>query len=143
MGSSLTLGRITKGVLNKMIRYIKANKVANELIKSLEKDGKFNIYGEHISKYFLLMEQEDKHEGNLKSVFVNITLENDWFKGDYYSVHCINQLANGGCIVMLTTSTQKGELIEVLKDIMARVLMGIHINNQEHEQEQNRMVRTA
>lgn len=138
MGSSLTLGRITKGVLNKMIRYIKANKVANELIKSLEKDGKFNIYGEHISKYFLLMEQEDKHEGNLKSVFVNITLESDWFKGDFYSVHCINQLANDGCTVTLTTSTQKAELIEVLKDIMARVLMGIHKSKQPKQEQMSK-----
>lgn len=125
-----------------MIRYTKANKVANELVKSLKNDNMVNIYGEQISKYFLLMEQEDG-QGSLKSVFVNITLENDWFKDDYYSVHCINQLANGGCTIMLTQSTNKAELIEILKDIVAKVLMGIHINNQEHEQEQNRMVRTA
>lgn len=118
-----------------MIRYTKANKVANELVKSLKNDNIVNIYGEQISKYFLLMEQEDER-GNSKRVFVNITLENDWFKGDYYSVHCINQFANGGCTIMLTQSTNKAELIEVLKDIMARVLMGIHKTEQEAPQEQ-------
>lgn len=118
-----------------MIRYAKVNKVANDLVRSLEKDNKINIYNEQISRYFLLMEKEDE-QGNLKRVFVNITLETDWLKGDFYSVHCINQLQNSGCMVTLTQSTDKVELKEVLKDIIARILMGIHINNKEQEQEQ-------
>lgn len=120
-----------------MIKYAKTNKVAKKLIDSLYKDGKVNLYGEKISKYELLLEQEDE-QGNLKRVFVNITLENDWFNGDFYSVHCINQMPNNSCSVALTTTTEKAELNEVLKDIVASALMNIHKPKQPKQEQMSK-----
>lgn len=103
------------------MKFYKNQKVAKELIKSLNTDKKTNYYGEPVSRYFPLAEHDTK------KIVVGITLEdNSIDKVLSYSIHCINEL-NKSNFVVHTDTTAYGKLAKALKDVLDITLSEMHI----------------